>query len=155
MMRRNDLLRAGGYRIKGVGEDWDMFLRLTECTRVANLAEPLYCWRLHRGNIGFGKMFTELLGKEYAIECAYLRAHRLPEPDFDGFALRRRTRLITTASDKLKALGLVQYRKALGDYADGRLALSTCRMAFASLLASGRAARRIIRQFSTATLGYH
>jgi glycosyltransferase involved in cell wall biosynthesis len=155
VVRREHLVRAGGYRIRGVGEDWDMFLRLAEKTRVANLAESLYCWRLHRGNISFGKMFNELLGKQYAKECAAIRARGLQEPEFSDFTRRRRARPIATASDALNALALVHYRKALGEYGDGKVALGASRMAFASLLAPGRAARRISQLASRAlaTLG--
>jgi hypothetical protein len=40
--------RIGGYRIDGVGQDWDLFLRMAERGRVANLPKILYLNRLHR-----------------------------------------------------------------------------------------------------------
>ncbi|PYQ97187.1 MAG: hypothetical protein DMF96_15645 [Acidobacteria bacterium] len=52
LMFRTEALRAvGGYRISGIGEDWDLFLRLGETTRLANLESRLYRWRIHPGNI--------------------------------------------------------------------------------------------------------
>lgn len=143
MMRTDVLLAAGGYRVKGIGEDWDMFLRLTERTRVANLEDVLYYWRVHPGNIRYANTFTNLLGIEYAKRCAHLRDRGLPETDFDVFVRERRRHLRVTASDALKTLALVQYRQALGEFAESKRLLGGCRMAIASALAPRRAARRI------------
>jgi glycosyltransferase involved in cell wall biosynthesis len=51
LMIRTDLLRSiGGYRFDGIGEDWDMFLRLGEVARFANLPRLGYYYRLHGRN---------------------------------------------------------------------------------------------------------
>ena len=47
MIRAEVLKRLGGFRIAGYGEDWDLFLRLTEASGVANLNEILYFYRLN------------------------------------------------------------------------------------------------------------
>lgn len=143
MMRTDILAAAGGYRVKGMGEDWDMFLRLTERTNAANLEDVLYYWRIHPGNIKYTKTFTERLGIEYAKVCAELRNLGLPEPDFDEFARQRRRHLKATSWDALNTFALVQYRKALSEFAEGKPFLGSCRMAIASGFAPRRAARRI------------
>src|SRR5208283_4310056 len=48
MIRRRSLLEIGGYRPECcVAEDLDLFLRLAEIGRIANLAEPLLNYREH------------------------------------------------------------------------------------------------------------
>ena len=48
MIRRRSLLEIGGYRPEcRVAEDLDLFLRLAEIGRIANLAEPLLNYREH------------------------------------------------------------------------------------------------------------
>ena len=50
MMRRRSLLEIGGYRPEcREAEDLDLFLRLAEIGRIANLAEPLLNYREHSG----------------------------------------------------------------------------------------------------------
>jgi len=46
MIRRSVLLEMGGYdkRFK-YAHDYDLFLRIAERYQIANLSEPLYCWR--------------------------------------------------------------------------------------------------------------
>jgi len=52
MMRTEALRRAGGYRAEFYPtEDLDLWLRLGELGALANLAEPLICYRMHSGSI--------------------------------------------------------------------------------------------------------
>jgi hypothetical protein len=143
MMRTKVLIEAGGYRIKGIGEDWDMFLRLTEHTKVENLEGVFYYWRLHSANIKFGKTRTEQLGIEYAKCCAGIRNRGLAEIDLNDFVRQRKRRLSTTISDALNTLALVQYRQALKELSENKKLLGGFRMAIGSALAPRRAARRV------------
>ncbi|MCL6622017.1 MAG: glycosyltransferase [Syntrophobacterales bacterium] len=46
MVRRQALLEVGGYNERyAYAQDYDLWLRLAERYQVANLPEPLYCWR--------------------------------------------------------------------------------------------------------------
>ena len=52
MMRTAALRQAGGYRLDFYPtEDLDLWLRLGEIGALANLAEPLICYRMHSGSI--------------------------------------------------------------------------------------------------------
>lgn len=143
IMRTSLLIEAGGYRIKGIGEDWDMFLRLTERTKVANLGDIFYYWRLHNSNINYKKTLTEQLGIEYAKYCAGTRNCGMAEVDFADFIRQRRHRLSTAISDASNALALVQYRQALSELSENKRLLCGFRMAAGSALAPRRAARRL------------
>jgi glycosyltransferase involved in cell wall biosynthesis len=54
MFRREVLEQVGGYR-EGFrnAQDYDYWLRISEAGRVANLAEPLYQYRMHEGQMTF------------------------------------------------------------------------------------------------------
>jgi len=46
MMRKDAVIQAGGYDERFTySQDYDLWLRLADSHRLANLAEPLYCWR--------------------------------------------------------------------------------------------------------------
>jgi GT2 family glycosyltransferase/radical SAM superfamily enzyme YgiQ (UPF0313 family)/SAM-dependent methyltransferase len=46
MLRRQALLQVGGYDEEfAYAQDYDLWLRLSEQFQIANLEEPLYCWR--------------------------------------------------------------------------------------------------------------
>lgn len=51
-MRREAVLACGGYHTEAYPtEDLDLWLRLAERGRLANLAEPVLCYRIHSGSI--------------------------------------------------------------------------------------------------------
>ena len=51
MLRREDLVRLGGYWAEGVAEDWDLYLRLSEVGRLANLETSVIRYRFHDQSI--------------------------------------------------------------------------------------------------------
>ena len=52
MMRKSALQRVGGYDEKFIfAQDYDLWLRVAEKYKMANIDEPLYCWRLRDSGI--------------------------------------------------------------------------------------------------------
>jgi glycosyltransferase involved in cell wall biosynthesis len=79
MMRRDAVLAVGKYR-PFVIEDIDLFLRLAEHGRIANLPEPLLQYRIHPGNISKSETFRDKLDLAYAEIIRDARQRRnLPE----------------------------------------------------------------------------
>jgi glycosyltransferase involved in cell wall biosynthesis len=70
MMRRDDVLAVGKYREFPVIEDVDLFLRLAERGRIANLPEVLLLYRIHAENISKAPSYHD------AIEWAYVQIVR-------------------------------------------------------------------------------
>lgn len=72
MMRRDALLAVGGYREAfRVGQDYDLWLRLSERFDVDNLPEVLYQWRLDRDSVYTSRRTLQL--KFAAIALAFAR----------------------------------------------------------------------------------
>jgi glycosyltransferase involved in cell wall biosynthesis len=70
MMRRDDVLAVGKYREFPVIEDVDLFLRLAERGRIANLPEVLLLYRIHAENISKASSYHD------AIEWVYVQIVR-------------------------------------------------------------------------------
>lgn len=97
LIRRNLLLRAGGYRPAYRGaEDYDLWLRLSEMTRLANLPERLLRYRFHPQQVSS----IGLVGQARTSAIAWLahleRRSGRPDPTSGSAAL--------PAADRLDAL---------------------------------------------------
>ncbi len=81
MIRRQQLAEVGGYREAYLGaEDHDLWLRLAERGRLANLAEPLIKVRIHPENFRFVTETSSQKALAAAVTDAY-RRRGLPCPD--------------------------------------------------------------------------
>jgi glycosyltransferase involved in cell wall biosynthesis len=88
MFRAEIARRLGGYRIPGMGEELDFFLRLSECGQAANLTESFHLYRLNTQSASMKMLRETSVAHAWAMECASLRAHREVEPSFLEFAER-------------------------------------------------------------------
>jgi glycosyltransferase involved in cell wall biosynthesis len=84
MMRKSAVIKAGGYRPGyDSSEDYDLFLRLAEAGRLANLPQVLLRYRLHAKSLTFARaVFQRQMARE-ALKEAWLRRKRpgsLPAP---------------------------------------------------------------------------
>lgn len=74
VMRRAAVERVGGYRAQvPAAEDLDLWLRLSECGRLANLPEVLLQYRLHGAQVSEEKVWTQRLSRNLAIIAAQER----------------------------------------------------------------------------------
>jgi GT2 family glycosyltransferase len=74
VMRRAALERAGGYRKQvPAAEDLDLWLRMAEHGRFANLPEALLLYRLHGEQVTQRRMWTQRLSRNLAIISAQER----------------------------------------------------------------------------------
>ena len=81
MMRTEAVRRVGAYRGRhNVSEDQDLFLRLAEVGRVANLPEPLLLYRRHYKSVMHTQWRQREQVKETIVREAYAR-RGLPMPD--------------------------------------------------------------------------
>jgi glycosyltransferase involved in cell wall biosynthesis len=74
MMRRDAVLKLGGYREQfKTAEDLDLFLRLAEQGKLANLSDILLEYRLHLGSVNFSKSEQQRQEVITVLEEAYAR----------------------------------------------------------------------------------
>ena len=112
MMRADAVRRVGGYRGRhNVSEDQDLFLRLAEIGRVANLAEPLLLYRRHYQSVMHTQWRQREEVKEQIVREAYARRGRTMPADwkFDDWKP-------TPLDEQLRGMGMggVEARERIG-----------------------------------------
>lgn len=153
LMGRTEVLRkAGGYRIRGMGEDWDMFLRVGEISQLANIPDDFYAWRLHGGNVRMVHLREQQLGVQFACDCAARRARGEAEQTFASFLESHRSRPLLYRWRKLIDLyALAQYRIALTHISGGKRLRGHARLVVAAACSPLRTIGRLKRMlFRTA-----
>ena len=135
IMCRTDLLaRTGGYRVSGSGEVWDLFLRISEVSRLANLPEVFLLYRVHPTSVNVRQMAETRLQCAYAIDCAQRRRQGLQESDFGEFLTHRRQRSWPQrALEAMDTVALKHYRRALPDLLNGSVVRGAVRLGVAAL----------------------
>jgi glycosyltransferase involved in cell wall biosynthesis len=112
MFKLDAALRIGGYRINGVGQDWDFFLRMGEVSKLANLNDVLQLVRIHSNSYAWKNVEKTILGQRFAIACKERRRKGLREPNITVFTTEweRRNR-VKHLHTRLQCVSAVNYRK--------------------------------------------
>jgi glycosyltransferase involved in cell wall biosynthesis len=77
MLRKSVALKVGGYRHDyPCSEDFDLFLRMGEAGRLANLPDVLVAYRLHSGSTNWKNDRTQMRNKPRLLAEAYRRRGR-------------------------------------------------------------------------------
>jgi hypothetical protein len=80
LMDRSALARAGGYREVKYAEDYDLWLRLAEQTKLANLREVIHQYRVHPDQVSVSKCKEQALWTGAAKVAAECRRKGKPDP---------------------------------------------------------------------------
>ncbi len=137
--RKAALLAAGGYRPACErAEDYDLWLRLSERARLANLPEVLLAYRVHGGQTSAGINLDQRFAHDLALIAAReRRAGRADPLDGAGEALRFDRPLPADWRAPPSVAALVSAYGALA-YFEGRAAPPPDRSALLSLVACAR-----------------
>jgi glycosyltransferase involved in cell wall biosynthesis len=150
MCRTSILRQVGGYRIGGKGEDWDMFLRMGEATRLANLKEMLFLYRLHRSGENARILVQVRTQQAYSCECAKRRAKGQPEIPFDEFLAKQNTRPSWQhIADAMDTYAVGQYRLALEEILGHERRKGYARLMWAAISSPRWTSQRIFRKCRT------
>lgn len=85
MMRKAAFDRCGGLRVQfKAASDFDLWLRMDEHFKLANLPDPLVDYRLHGANFTTKRRFFQALEAHIALQSARLRRSGQPDP-VDGW----------------------------------------------------------------------
>jgi len=146
MCRTSILKRIGGFRIDRSGEDLDMWLRMGEASRLANLDEVLFGYRIHLGSVNARHMSDIRKRYAYAIHCAKRRKEGRPELPYDEFlAFYSGRPFYKRVAEVMDIYASGQYRHALIDILNLNGVRGYARLALASLCSPPRTLQRISR----------
>lgn len=86
-MRRDAILAYGGYRSAfQAAEDYDLWLRVAEKSRIANLSEICLLYRRHKAQIGEVNKIRQGFSHDLALLCSRERRKGFPDPLADKHA---------------------------------------------------------------------
>lgn len=152
MCRTATLKRVGGYRIEGSGEDLDMWLRMGEVSKLANLNEVLHLYRLNPLSVNVRQLVTIRVRYAHACDCAKRRAEGLPETTFDEFLIKQRARPFwQLGAEVMDVYALGQYRRALAEILSLHRNRGYARLIWAALCSPQRTAQRLSRTIRTSS----
>ena len=84
MCRRSIFDQIGGYK-SGLGEEWDIFLRFGEISKLANLNDCLLKYRYHGSSINGSRMMELRRRIRYQCECSRRRMSGLEPIAYEDF----------------------------------------------------------------------
>jgi glycosyltransferase involved in cell wall biosynthesis len=113
MFRADAARQAGGYRIPGMGEELDFFLRVSECGRAANLPETFLLYRLDTQSASMRALRETSIAHAYAMDCASRRARNDAESSFTEFADKWRSTAGRSFSATLDEFSRAMHRRHL------------------------------------------
>ncbi len=146
MCRTSIPKRIGGYRVDTVGQDWDMFLRMGEASRLANLNRVLYLYRIHAGSDNARHQLKIKTQHAYACHCARRRVQGRPEISFEEFVAEQRARPFSQwLGEVLDIYAFSQYRRALTEVLSQHWVGGYARLTWAALCCPRRTFWRIAR----------
>jgi glycosyltransferase involved in cell wall biosynthesis len=145
LFRTAALLAVGGYRETfKLAEDADLFLRLSERFRLANVADTLYSIRLHDTSMSVNGARSNTLYAMYAIDCHERRRRGRPERSFEEFSSQLTVRHKLERWRHLTMLGL--WRDAMTGRANRGVAIALA-AALDPLRALARVRRKVEARF--------
>lgn len=144
VFRKDVFDSIGGYWDHDIAEDWDMFLRMGEVSRLANLNTILLSYRFHSGSINGRRIVEAQLYNEYAAFMSLQRQRKETESTFEEFCDNHRSRrwpaswLFVADSHSIG-----QYRQAIAELYGGKKIRGTMRLAMSLVMSPARTLRRI------------
>jgi glycosyltransferase involved in cell wall biosynthesis len=152
IFRRELFERVGGYWEYNISEDWDLFLRIGEVSRLANLPQSVGRVRFHSRSINGRRMAESLMHNEFACELARRRQAGRPPIRFDEFIEQHPARRWPqSVLFKMDCHSVGQYRVAMADILNHKRIRGYSRMTYSMICSPWRTFRRIKRIFSSGT----
>lgn len=149
MFRRDLYLKVGGYWEHNIAEDWDLFLKIADHAKLANLDETLLCYRFHASSINGRRIVEAQLYNEYAAELARRRKDgRSPIEYAEFYANHRCRRFPECVLFYLDCHAVAQYRIGVAEIHSGKWFIGSLRTAYSMVCSPRRVARRIKQKLS-------
>jgi hypothetical protein len=144
MLRADAVREVGGYWEHGVSEDWDLFLRLAEHGRLANLDRTVLRYRFHDSGINAGSMGRVRRNIRLAVENHRRRLSGRSE--LTPEQLWRTIGPIGRFGVRMQTRSLTLYRAALQANAAGRRVPATIALLGAAAFWPQQALHRLRRR---------
>ncbi|GAA2749670.1 glycosyltransferase family 2 protein [Amnibacterium kyonggiense] len=141
MIRADAITTVGGYWEHGVSEDWDLFLRLAEHGRLANVDRVVLRYRFHDSGINASSMGKVRRNIRLAVENHRRRV--AGEPELTPDAMWRAIGPVGRFGVTMQTRSLTLYRTALQAKASGHRARAALALAGAAVCWPQQALHRL------------
>ena len=149
MFRSKLFDELGCYCEHNIAGDRDVFLGVSEVSRLANLSEVLLSCRLHRGSINGRRIVEAQLFNEYAARLAVNRASSVPHVPFKEFLAEHRSqRWPNSWLFYLDCQSIGQYRESVAEIYNDQYLKGYARLFFSMLISPNRTWRRLRNMLS-------
>lgn len=147
MMRTSLLRHIGGYwGLRACGEEYDLFLRMSEVTQLANIGPVLHHMRFHMESMNGRGMKKMRRGIDYARRLAERRRAGQQPPDYEEFIQELdRAPVHLRLAEAIDACARSSYRAGIGDMYGRRRLRGGIKVALAAALAPQLTLQRITR----------
>ncbi len=144
MFRRKLFQQIGGYWKHNISEDWDMFLRIAQISRLANQPDCFLSYRLHTQSVNGQRIVEAQLYNEYAAALYLRREAGQAEISYEEFLGNHRSRLWPQSwMFYFDALSIGEYREAVAEIYSGKPLVGYSRLALSMGMSPARTLRRI------------
>jgi hypothetical protein len=144
MCRTSIMKETGGYRIDRDGEDYGMFLRMGEASKLANLGEVLLLYRMHPGNVSANTI--GLIRSHIAHECCCARQRAISSPEITFEAFTSDRRFWQRAADRMDAYALTHYWRAMAEILSEKEFQGYSRLAWSAMCSPQMTWQRLCRE---------
>ena len=146
VFRKSLFDQIGGYWDHNIAEDWDMFLRMADVSKLANLPNVLLDYRFHTGSINGRRIVEAQFFNEYAADRARRRQDGQPDLSVDEFRQTHRSNHFPgNWTFYMDAQSIGQYREAIADIYGGHPVRGYARLMLSASMSPQRTTRRIAR----------
>tara|TARA_R110002049_G_scaffold27321_2_gene93954 strand:- start:7473 stop:8471 length:999 start_codon:yes stop_codon:yes gene_type:complete len=150
IMCQTQIMRdVGGYWEHPIAQDWDIYLKMSEKSKLANLDEVLLYYRIHNASLNGQKLAKIRHHQRYAAECARRRHEDLPWIELSEYAATEKQRPWTwQVRERLNEHAMRRYRAALNNILGDHPNLGYAQLGMAALCSPTLTAQRIRRMLS-------
>lgn len=140
------LKRIGGYWQHPIAQDWDMYLKMGEQSKLANLDEVLLNYRVHNASLNGQRLAAIRHHQRFAAECARRRESNLPAIDLAEFSQVERQRSWSwQLRERLNEQAMRRYRDGLANILGDNTLLGYLQLGIAATFSPSLTTRRLQR----------
>lgn len=149
MCRKSVFDQVGTYT-EGLGEEWDLFLRFGECSKLANLPEVLFGYRYHASSINGSRMDELRRRIRFTCECSRRRVAGIEQQSYEDFIENEdnETSYFSRVTQRIEDYSRANYHSAIADILGEHPIRGYARLGFAAASAPHITFERLKRKFS-------
>ena len=149
IMCRKTIFDQVGLYTDGLGEEWDLFLRFGEVSKLANLSDILFGYRYHESSINGSKMDELRRRIRYTCECSRRRIANMSQQSYEDFLYYENhvQSYFSRLTQRIEDCSRANYHSAIAEILGDHPVRGYARLGFAAASAPHITLERLKRKF--------